>query len=233
MPSISLCMIVKDEQDFLEKALNSVKDIVDEIIIVDTGSKDRTVDIAKKFTNKIFFKDFNNDFSSLRNYSISKATKDWVLVLDADEIISKKDLGKIKNLIKNNENLGYAFIQRTYLNKPLTKQWNYSENDSYEESKNYLGWIYRGITRLFQNNKGIRFVYPIHETVVESIKELNGKITSSKIPIHHYGLLRDKDSVIKKSQFYKKLLREKIRSHSKLKFITELHVQEEIEKGLI
>ena len=225
-------MITKNEEKFLEKALNSVKDVVDEIIIVDTGSKDKTVEIAKKFTDNVFFKVFDSNFSSLRNYSISKATKDWILILDADEKISRKDLNKIRELIQNNENLGYAFIQRTYFNKPLTRQWNFAQNDPYEESRHYPGWIYRGITRLFQNNKGIKFVYPVHETVVESIKELNGKISNSRIPIHHYGLLRDKEAVIEKNQLYKKLLREKISSHPKLRFITELHVLEEIEKGI-
>jgi glycosyltransferase involved in cell wall biosynthesis len=226
-------MLTKDEEKFLEKALNSVKDIVDELIIVDTGSKDKTVEIAKKFTDKIFFKDFNDDFSELRNFSIEKATKDWILILDADEKISKKDLKKIKELIENNEYLGYAFIQRTYFNKPLTKQWNYSENDDYEESKPYLGWIYRGITRLFQNNKGIKFEYPIHETVIESIKRLNGRITNSKIPIHHYALLRDKDSIIKKNSLYKRILKNKIEKFQKNKFKTELKIQEEIIKEII
>ncbi|MBW2984381.1 glycosyltransferase family 2 protein [Candidatus Woesearchaeota archaeon] len=225
-------MLTKDEEKFLEKALSSVKEIVDEIIIVDTGSKDRTVETAKKFTNKIFFKKFENDFSELRNFSIEKATKDWILILDADEMISKNDLIKIKELVENNEYLGYAFIQRTYFNKPLTKQWNYSESDSYEESKPYLGWIYRGITRLFQNNKDIKFEYPIHETVIESIKQLNGRILNSKIPIHHYSLLRDKDSIIKKNELYKKILKNKIRKFQKNKFITELKVQEEIEEVL-
>ncbi|MBW2980579.1 glycosyltransferase family 2 protein [Candidatus Woesearchaeota archaeon] len=230
MPTITLCMIVKDEEEFLERCLNSIKEIIDEIIIVDTGSKDRTVEIARKFTDKIFFKDFNDDFSELRNFSINKATKEWILVLDADEMISKNDLIKIKQLIQNNENLGYAFIQRTYFNKPLTKQWNYSKDDDYEESKSYLGWIYRGITRLFQNNKGIKFIYPIHETIIESIKHINGKILNSKIPIHHYGLLRDKDSIIKKNELYKKILINKIGKYKKLSFETELKIQEEIEK---
>src|SRR3989339_1837296 len=98
MPSISLCIIVKDEEKFLEKALNSVKSMVDEIIIVDTGSKDNTKCIAGKFTKKIYDFKWKHDFAAARNFSIKKATKGWILILDADEMISKKDLKKVKSL---------------------------------------------------------------------------------------------------------------------------------------
>ena len=82
---ISLCMIVKDEEQHLENCLNSIKELADEIIIVDTGSKDKTKEIAGKFTNKVYDFKWNDDFSEARNFSLSKATKDWILVLDADE----------------------------------------------------------------------------------------------------------------------------------------------------
>ncbi len=119
-------MIVKDEEDYIEKCINSVKSIVDEIIIVDTGSNDKTKEIAKKFTDKVYGFKWNDDFSAARNFSISKATKDWILVLDADETISSKDLETIKELANNNSKnndecdkkaIGCSFVQRTYSNK--------------------------------------------------------------------------------------------------------------------
>ena len=101
MITVSLCMIVKNEEDVIARCLNSVKDIVDEIIIVDTGSTDNTKEIAKGFTNKIF--DFNwiNDFSAARNHSFSKATMDYILWLDADDVILEEDRTKFKQLKKN------------------------------------------------------------------------------------------------------------------------------------
>ena len=221
MPSISLCMITKTEEDYLENCLNSVKDIVDEIIIVDTGSKDKTIEIAKKFNAKIFHKPWNNDFSEARNESLKHATKDWILVLDADEIINKKDIEKIKTLTENNEYLGYMLIQRSYTNDSSSIKWVSAKDDSYEESKPYSGWVYSGITRLFRNNKRIKFEYPVHETVKESIKKI-GKIKPTDIPIHHYGKV--KSNVNEKSKMYLELGKKKLKQE-KPKFYYELGVQ--------
>ena len=84
-PTISLCMIVKNEEAFLEQCLKSIKDYVDEIIIVDTGSTDRTVEIAERFTDKIYFHAWENSFSKARNQSLAYATGDWIFIMDADE----------------------------------------------------------------------------------------------------------------------------------------------------
>lgn len=98
MISISLCMIVKNEEDVLERCLNSIYDLVDEIIIVDTGSTDKTIEIAKKFTSSIYNFKWIGDFSAARNFSFSKATKDYVFWMDADDIILEEDRIKLRNL---------------------------------------------------------------------------------------------------------------------------------------
>ena len=92
MVEISLCMIVKNEEDVIGRCLECVKEVVDEIIIVDTGSTDSTVEIAKEYTNKIYNFEWVDDFAKARNYSFSKATKDYIMWLDADDIILEKDL---------------------------------------------------------------------------------------------------------------------------------------------
>lgn len=84
-PTISCCMIVKNEEAFLGACLESIKDFVDEIIVVDTGSTDGTVDIARVFTEKVYFHPWNNSFSEARNQAMSYATGDWILTIDADE----------------------------------------------------------------------------------------------------------------------------------------------------
>src|SRR3989344_5938628 len=101
--TISLCMITKDEEKYLEQCLSSVNSLVDEIIIVDTGSNDKTKEIAKKFKAKVFDFKWIDDFSAARNESLKHATKDWILVIDADEIIEQKGLNIIKNAIENAE----------------------------------------------------------------------------------------------------------------------------------
>lgn len=227
---ISLCMITKNEEKYLEKCLNSVKNIIDEIIIVDTGSKDKTKEIAKKFNAKIYDFEWNHSFSEARNFSLQKATKDWILVLDADETISDKDseiIKKItnKNLKENKDIIGYSFIQRAYCNNLKKLKFNYAKNDFYDESKPFLGWTYRGITRLFRNDKRIKFIYPVHETVIESIKNINGKIKQTNIPIHHFELMREEEFINKKSIYYIKLLKNKIKLFPKAKFYFELALE--------
>lgn len=93
-------MIVRDEEDVLERCLKSVKDIPDEIIIVDTGSIDKTKEIAKKFTNKIYDFKWVDDFAEARNYSFSKATKDYIMWLDADDVIEEEEYKKFIKLKK-------------------------------------------------------------------------------------------------------------------------------------
>ena len=85
MISLSLCMIVKDEEEVIRRCLDSVINIVDEIIIVDTGSTDKTKEIAKEYTRKVYDFKWIDDFSEARNFSFSKASKEYILWMDADE----------------------------------------------------------------------------------------------------------------------------------------------------
>ena len=98
MITISLCMIVKNEESVLERCLDSVADLVDEIIIVDTGSTDRTKEIATRYTDKIYDFKWIDDFSAARNFSFSKATMDYIYVADADEVIDDENSKKFKIL---------------------------------------------------------------------------------------------------------------------------------------
>ncbi|MDF2952174.1 MAG: hypothetical protein K0S18_1757, partial [Anaerocolumna sp.] len=87
MISITACIIVKNEETVLARCLDSLQYIVEEIIIVDTGSEDGTKEIARGYTDKIYDFNWTNDFAAARNFSISKATNEFILVLDADEYI--------------------------------------------------------------------------------------------------------------------------------------------------
>lgn len=95
---ISLCMIVKDEEDTLGNCLESIADLVDEIIIVDTGSSDNTIQVAEKYTKKIYHFAWEDDFAKARNFAFSKASKDYVMWLDADDIILAQDRIKFQQL---------------------------------------------------------------------------------------------------------------------------------------
>ena len=114
MKTISLCMIVKNEEKYIGNCLKSIHDLVDEIIIVDTGSTDKTKEICKLFTDKIYDFEWVNDFSKARNYSFSHATSDYIMWLDADDILKEEDRIKLKKLKENLENINEDFISMIY-----------------------------------------------------------------------------------------------------------------------
>lgn len=94
----SLCMIVKNEEAVLGRCLDSVRDLMDEIIIVDTGSTDRTVTVAGWYTEKVFAYAWDEDFAAARNYSFSQATMPYVIWMDADELLAAPEVEKLARL---------------------------------------------------------------------------------------------------------------------------------------
>lgn len=112
--SLSLCMIVKDEEATLERCLNSVKSFIDEIIIVDTGSTDSTREIAKKFNAKIYDFKWIDDFAAARNFAFSKSTSEYTMWLDADDFISEDSIKEIENLLVNFDKQ-YDYVSAEYI----------------------------------------------------------------------------------------------------------------------
>ena len=98
MITISLCMIVKNEEQLLRRCLNSAKSVADEIIIVDTGSEDQTKQIAREFTDRVYDFEWIDDFAAARNFSFSKATMEFCMWLDADDVLLPEEAGKLKAL---------------------------------------------------------------------------------------------------------------------------------------
>ena len=92
MSSWSLCMIVKNEEDVLERCLNSVRELVDEIIIVDTGSEDGTKQTAERFTDQIYDFQWGDDFAAARNFSFARASGDYLMWMDADDVLPESSL---------------------------------------------------------------------------------------------------------------------------------------------
>ncbi len=206
--SISLCMIVRDEEHYLEKTLQSVQGLVDEIIIVDTGSVDQTIRVAKKYTNKIFLYKWDHDFSKARNFALNKATKDWILVLDADETINKEDHELIKELTKSKQYDAYSLVQVSYTNNQKLLGFKMLERRA-PEAKDFVGYISCNIIRLFRNNKLITFTNPVHESVDKSIKDRN-KVIQTAIPIHHYQFEKGEHVHKAKQMNYLKIYEDKM-----------------------
>ena len=201
---ISLCMIARDEERCLERCLSSVLEIVDEIIIVDTGSADRTKDIAVSFGARVYDIKWRDDFASARNYAISKATGSWLLSVDADEAIAECDGRIIRDLTVSaySAAVAYSFVTRNYTRDANLVGW-VSNNGEYPSKEAGTGWVPTEKIRLFPNQPEIRYEYPVHEMVEPTIRRSGIKIKKCDVPIHHYGSLENNHP--KKMQFYYRL----------------------------
>ena len=200
--TLSLCMIVKNEQTNLVRCLSSIKAAVDEMIVVDTGSTDRTKELAAVFGAKVFDFDWDEDFSSARNFSLSKATGDWILVIDADETVSSRDHETIRDLILKSPGGtgGYYLTTRNYVVEANTAGW-VANDGSYRDEDAGTGWYPNRKVRLFRNDPRIRFSGAVHELVEAAMLKAGMKIAECGVPIHHTGKL-DRASVLEKGQRY-------------------------------
>jgi glycosyltransferase involved in cell wall biosynthesis len=205
-------MITRDEEHFLARCLSSVQAIVDEIIVVDTGSVDRTREIAGLFTDRIYDFKWTDDFSAARNYSLSKATGDWIFSLDADECLSECDYKSFKSLIANIPPVSraYSFITRNYTNDPNQVGWM-ANNGRYRFEEAGCGWLPTEKVRLFPNDTEIKYDYAVHEMVEPSLRHQGLIIRKCEIPIHHYGPLF-KDNKNAKMRTYYQMGKKKLKA---------------------
>lgn len=168
---ITLSMIVKNEEKNLGNCLRSVRDLFDQIIINDTGSTDQTREIAREFGAELIEFPWENSFAAARNKSLEHATGDWVMWLDADDVISPQDYLKLKELFENlgDETDAYAVKVRSGL-------------DMQRQTFRLLDQV-----RIFPNRPGVRWDYRVHEQILPSVKRLGGGVCWTDIVVDHTG----------------------------------------------
>ncbi|MBL8731274.1 MAG: glycosyltransferase [Planctomycetes bacterium] len=170
-PRLSLCMIARNEERFLPECLGRVRDAVDEIIFVDTGSTDRTVAIAESFGAKVLHTTWSDDFAAPRNLGLAAATGDWILVLDADEFLQDGGTARLRELVRDPKVLGYHLHFVNVFDGGKT-----------------VGVM---MVRLFRNLPGIAYENIIHEQVTPSLQRLGAPLglvlTSSDLAVDHHG----------------------------------------------
>jgi len=171
-PLLSLCMIVKNEEKVLQRCLDSVYGIVDEIIIVDTGSTDSTKEIALKYVDQVYEFEWTNSFADARNYAQKQAKGKWILVLDADEYVDRSNLEEVITKLKNSEEYidGYDVTIYNFIG---------TSGERIVQHRN---------TRIYRNTTNIRYFRSIHEQLK---KNENEDLTTEMIPliIFHSGYI--------------------------------------------
>lgn len=185
---ISACIICKNEEKNIERCLRSLDGAVNEIILVDTGSTDNTISLAKKFKVNIYNYKWEDDFSSARNFSLDKAKEEWALIIDCDEELTKESIPLLKDLSTNKQFEGFGVIVSNII----------GGMESYSVQS----------LRLFRNKKEYRFHSPIHEQVGDRIVNAKGQyaVLSSKIKFIHYGYEHDEKLEFEKTQRNLRLL---------------------------
>lgn len=225
--SVSLCMIVKNEEPNLPACLASLKPLVHEMVIVDTGSTDRTVDIAAAFGAQVFTFPWNNNFSDARNAALDKAEGHWILVMDADEVISPQDYRLFRMAIDDStgKKVCWSILTRNYTS--LHPEGWVANDGAYPQEERAEGWYPSLKIRLFPNESWLRFTGEIHEMIDKSALQAGYQVEDASFVVHHYGTLAEsgnRDSVKKRTYF--ELGKQKLAEHpDDLQVIGELAVQ--------
>jgi tetratricopeptide (TPR) repeat protein len=195
---ISLCMIVKNEEIFLEGCLKSVQNVVDEIILVDTGSTDRTLDIAKAFDAKQFSFTWINDFSAARNEALSHATGEWILYLDADERLKSGQEEKLRQLLSQSNIHAYNVWIEGSVNL----------RDGAVVQRN-------AYPRIFRSYPSVRFEGRVHEQITPSLERMEWAIHPSDLMIEHLGYGQGFNTVVEKAQRNREILKKQLEEEPK------------------
>src|SRR4051794_25005043 len=170
---LSLCMIVKDEEEMLPRCLAAAKPAVDEIIIVDTGSTDRTVEIAHEFGATVLHHEWNGSFSDARNVSLDAASGDWVIYLDADEVLVEEDAERLHARTGHVWREAFTLVETNYTG---------DVEDGTAMTHNAL--------RMWRNRPEYRFKGRLHEQMAYALPGyLTERIEYTQLRIEHYGYL--------------------------------------------
>jgi len=164
--TVSACMIVKDEEELLPECLESIRDWIDELVVVDTGSTDRTIEIAESYGARVFHQPWEGNFSKHRNFSIAQATCDWIFIIDADERICQEDVPLIKKVLNQRD---YNIISINVFNV----------GGKNEEQVTFLPSI-----RFFKRELDLRYEGIVHNLL---IPPANQPIMRVGIRLKHYG----------------------------------------------
>lgn len=213
MPTLTLSMIVRDAETTLPTCLESVKGLVDEMVIADTGSMDHTLEVTKQFGARSLSIPWENDFARARNRALEQVRSDWVLVLDADEQLDEKARRSLPRLLKAPSIDGYLVTILDYVLGVNAKVWDFptkTNHSGLEAARRFPAYVEHTNVRLFRRRPEIYFVGCIHESVGPRIVKLGGVLGKADFLIHHFGLTTDAATRARKNHLYRQLGQKKV-----------------------
>jgi glycosyltransferase involved in cell wall biosynthesis/Tfp pilus assembly protein PilF len=186
-PRLSVCLIARDEAACLDRCLGSVAGLADEIVLVDTGSTDDTVAIARRHGARVISFRWTEDFSAARNRGLEAARGRWIFSLDADEALASGDRAALVAAMEADDVDGYRLTTRNYTTQQDRS--GFVAADDAPEAAGQVGWFPTTKVRLFRRRREFRFRGQVHELVDPSILEAGGRLADCQVPVHHYGLV--------------------------------------------
>jgi glycosyltransferase involved in cell wall biosynthesis len=213
MPTLGLSMIVKNGGEDLRQCLASVRGVVDQIVVADTGSTDATREIAMEAGATVISAPWTNDFAAARNAALEPVTTDWVLVLDADEELDESSRANLAELISRPEMGGYVLPIHNYLPVRFARMYNSvsQPNDGRSaRAKDCPSFTEHLNCRLFRRHPAIIFEGQVHERVENNVLSLGLRIAKADVLIHHFGQLASAEERLRKHIFYRDLGRAKV-----------------------
>jgi len=202
-------MIAKNEEASLGRCLASVRDLVDEMVVVDTGSTDGTVAVAEAFGARIGHFPWRDDFAAARNESLGLCSGDWVLLLDADETVDRADHGEIRRALERGEVGGFTLVSRNYTRDGSARLFDQPvvpNPGGYQEGAGLPFCADQPMLRLVRRLPELRFEGRIHELLEPCLRRQRLAVGALAAVIHHYGKL-DPERETAKSAYYLELAR--------------------------
>ncbi|MGG7144104.1 glycosyltransferase [Clostridium nigeriense] len=180
MNTLSVCIIAKNEERNLQRCLESIRGIADEVILVDTGSVDNTISIAEKYDAKVIKFPWQNNFSFARNKALEMASKDWILCIDCDEVLDSSQIYEMKSILNNSSILGFRL-----------KLINIIGNKAYEGNH---------LLRIIKNNSGFYYSGKINEKLLNSTYKDSyfNEIMNLELLIYNFGFDFTKKSLVER-----------------------------------
>ena len=203
-------MIVRNEARRISGFLDALGDLADEVCITDTGSDDSTAEIAEARGYQVRHVPWCGNFAAARNAALQPCSGEWILSLDADEIIVPEDHAAVRALTEGPRDRCYRFVTRNYTDETTAIGFVWSPDDA-PHTAGFPGWFPSAKVRLFPNVPGAAFEGAVHELIHSALERHGVHVVNTPIPVHHYPLLNQSpDARTRKQALYLELGQQKV-----------------------
>ena len=207
-PRVSLCVVARDEEGFIARCLASALAVADEVLVLDTGSTDRTAELAAAAGARVLRSQWRDDYAHAFETMRLAAAGDWILSLDGDEALDAECHGALRRLVEHPSADAYSPLIRNYRYRPALR-WRAADAAA-PSSLGACGWSPSRTVRLYRNDPRYRYTGVVHHTVAPSVAAAGGTLAATdEIVIHHYGSLRF-DKTPLKAEHYRVLAERKV-----------------------